>query len=117
MSVTRSNSSAIPIPRIPTWKSRIVPRSTRKREHLPLLLLKKAAGQGAQVYDLPTTGTFRFRQATESAFLVAVELRNIFLEHGSLSTFVVEAHLEFHVPETGILQSIELFIYALVCPT
>jgi hypothetical protein len=75
------------------------------------------ATQAAQVYDLSTTGTFRFRQATEPAFLAAVEPCNIFLKRGRLCPFVIEAHLEFHVPETGILQSIKLFIYALVRPT
>jgi hypothetical protein len=75
------------------------------------------AAETAQVHDLPTTGTFRFRQATQSAILAAVEPRNIFLERDGLCPFVIEAHLEFHVPETGILQSIELFIYALVRPT
>jgi hypothetical protein len=82
----------------------------------PFISISNAA-QAAQVYDLPTTGTFRFRQATETAFLAAVEPRNILLKSGSLCPFVVEAHLEFHIPETGILQSIELFIYALVRPT
>jgi hypothetical protein len=73
--------------------------------------------QAAQVYDLSTTGAFRFCQATESAFLTAVEPRDISLQRRSLCTFVVEAHLEFHVPEPGILKSIEFFIYALVRPT
>jgi hypothetical protein len=75
------------------------------------------AAEAAQVHDLSTTGTFRFRQATESAFLAAVEPRNIFLKRDVLCPLVIEAHLEFHVPETGILQSIEFFIYALVRPT
>jgi hypothetical protein len=82
----------------------------------PFISISNAA-QAAQVYDLSTTGTFRFRQATETTFLTAVQPRNIFLEHGSLCPFVVEAHLEFHVPETSILQPIELFIYALVRTT
>jgi len=82
----------------------------------PFISISNAA-QATQVYDLSTTGTFRFRQATESTFLAAVEPRNIFLKHGGLCPFVVETHFEFHVPETGILQSIEFFIYALVCPT
>jgi hypothetical protein len=82
----------------------------------PFISISNAA-QAAQVYDLSTTGTFRFCQATESAFLAAVEPRNIFLQRGGLRSFVVEAHLKFHVPEPGILQSIELFIYALVRPT
>jgi hypothetical protein len=82
----------------------------------PFISISNAA-QATQVYDLSTTRTFRFRQATESAFLAAVESRNIFLKRGSLRPLVVQPHLKFHVPETGILQSIELFIYALVRPT
>lgn len=61
------------------------------------------AAQAAQVHDLSTTGTFRFRQATEPAFLAAVEPCNILLKRGSLCSFVVETHLKFNVPETGIL--------------
>jgi len=82
----------------------------------PFISISNAA-QAAQVYDLSTTRTFRFRQATESAFLAAFESRNIFLKRGSLCLFVVEAHLKFHVPETAIRQSIKFFIYALVRPT
>jgi hypothetical protein len=83
---------------------------------LPFISISNAV-QAAQVDVLPTTGTFRFRQAVKSAFLAAVEPRNILLQRSSLCTFIVEAHLELHIPEPSILKSIKLFIYALVRPT
>jgi hypothetical protein len=73
--------------------------------------------QAAEVHMMTAMGAFCFSQTAESAFLAAVEPSNIFLKRSSLGTFVVEAHLKFHVPEPSILKPIELFIYVIVRST
>lgn len=73
--------------------------------------------QAAQIHVMPTMRAFGFRQAAKSPFLTAVKTGDILLERSRFCAFIVEARLEFHVPEPSILKSIELLIYTLVCST
>jgi hypothetical protein len=66
---------------------------------------------------MATMGAFCFCETAETAFFAAVEPTNISLEHSSLCAFIVESHLEFHVPEPSMLKPIELLVYAIVRAT
>ena len=66
---------------------------------------------------MATMGAFCFCETAESAFLAAVEPTNVSLKRSSLCAFIVQPHLEFHVPEPSMLKPIELLVYAIVRTT